>query len=178
MGGRVDVTDGAREKWSAVGKRVGVGTAAWCTSRVSLSVDVFVCGPDGDWCVLESAVAGHDLAGFESWRRSVWGSQPVQSLGAQFFPQLARGDLRVEPGEVARFASECALLRDHLELITPKPDPLNQDAVSVVIVDGAARMIKPADSLAAFRAAVSARLANIERAAARALEIGGGVVIW
>jgi len=39
-------------------------------------------------------------------------------------------------------------------------------------------MIKPADSLAAFRGTVSARLANIERAAARALRIGGGVVIW
>jgi hypothetical protein len=39
-------------------------------------------------------------------------------------------------------------------------------------------VFKPADSLAALRGAASARLANIERAAARALEIGGGVVIW
>lgn len=135
-------------------------------------------GPDGDWRVLEPAAVGHDLAGFESWRGSVWGSQLVRSLGSQFFPQLAQGDLRVEPGEVALFVRECALLRENLELITPVPDPLNQDAVSVVIADGTPRMIKPTDSLAVFRATVSARLANIERAAARALLIGGGVVIW
>ena len=139
---------------------------------------MFVYGPDGEWRVLEPVAAGHDLAGFESWRRSVWGSQLVRSLGAEFFPWLAHGDLRVEPGEVALFASECALLRDHLELITPQPDPLNQHAVSVVVADGKARMIKPADSLAAFRGTVSARLMNIERAAARALRIGGGVTIW
>ena len=84
----------------------------------------------------------------------------------------------MEPGDAALFARECALLRDNLEVITPQPDPLNQRAVSVVCVDGRACMIKPADSLAAFRGAVSERLANIERAAARALEIGGGVVIW
>jgi hypothetical protein len=108
----------------------------------------------------------------------VWSSAPVLALGAQFFPQLARGDLRVEPEEVARFAGECVLLRENLELITPVPDPLNARAMSVVVVDGTARMVEPADSLVAFRRTVSVRLANIERAAARALQLGGGVIIW
>jgi hypothetical protein len=105
--------------------------------------------------VLDVPEGSRDLAGFESWRRSVWGSDRVRALGAEFFPALATGDLYVEPGEVGRFQRECAVLRANLQTVATGVDPH-----------------------AAFAATVSTRLANIEDAVCRALTAGAGVVIW
>ncbi|MFC1410545.1 hypothetical protein ACEZDG_14855 [Streptacidiphilus sp. N1-1] len=118
-------------------------------------MDVYITTPGGGMEVLEVPEGSSDLAGFESWRHSVWGSDRVQALGAEFFPALATGDLYVEPGEVERFQRECALLRANLETVAGGVDPHR-----------------------ATVGTVSARLAHIEDAARRAREVGAGVVVW
>ncbi|MEU4468659.1 hypothetical protein AB0G20_34075 [Streptomyces sp. NPDC024017] len=84
---------------------------------MSLSVDVFLREPDGQWRILDVPEGRDDSAGFESWRRTVWGSEPVRALGARFLPVLADDDLEVEAEDVAEFLREVALLRDHLDAI-------------------------------------------------------------
>ena len=119
---------------------------------------VFVLDGDGRRTLLDTPDTGASLAGFESFRVTVWGSDAVRALGARFFPMLAERDLTVAPGDVAAFLDECAVLRADLDGIAP-----------------------PADSGHThewYREVVSARLANIEAAGRRALEVGGGVLIW
>ena len=118
------------------------------------------------------------LAGFESWRTSVWGSERVRSLGATFFPQLAAGDLYVEPGQIEQLQAECALLRANLEIVAAGVDPRNPRGVHGAVIDGRVERREAEDPHQAFVATVSARLANIEVAARRAREIGAGVLIW
>jgi len=124
-------------------------------------VDVFSADENGKMLEVFDVPEGcSDLAGFESWRRTVWGSETVKSLGAQFFPQLAEDDLYVAPDQVQSFIEDCALLRSNLGLIS------RGAAASAV-----GRELDQED-------VVSRRLANIEDAAARALAVGAGVVIW
>ena len=70
-----------------------------------------VTNADGRTEVLDVPEGVSDLAGFESWRTTVWGSEAVRSLGAEFFPVLATGDLTVPPEQVPDFRRECAALR-------------------------------------------------------------------
>ncbi|MFE7529525.1 hypothetical protein ACFU7Y_27945 [Kitasatospora sp. NPDC057542] len=126
---------------------------------MSLSVDVFVVGEDDKMDLLHVPEGSSDLAGFERWRTTVWGSDAVRSLGARFFPILASGDwLKVAPDQVADFLGECALLRSNLELVAPGADP--------------------AKSHAEYVRQIAERLVNIEDAAERAQNVRGGVVIW
>lgn len=128
---------------------------------MSLSVDVFVLDGDGKKEFEESPSDGSDLAGFEAWRKTVWGGRGVRALGAGFFPVLADGDLTVWPAEVADFLAECALLREHLSEVAPHPNPQRPDDPHAETIDQ-----------------VSSRLANIQQAAERALKTGGGVMLW
>ncbi len=57
---------------------------------------------------------GHALAGFESWRTTVWGSEAAKRRGARFLPQLADGDLYVEPEDLSAFADECTRLLEEV----------------------------------------------------------------
>ncbi|MFE7395037.1 hypothetical protein ACFU9K_49015, partial [Streptomyces sp. NPDC057582] len=66
-------------------------------------MSVFVVDADGKRQVLEVPEGCSDLAGFERWRTSVWGSEVVRSLGATFFPVLADADLQVAAGQVPEF---------------------------------------------------------------------------
>jgi hypothetical protein len=125
---------------------------------MSLSVDVFVVGEDAQMDVLDVPAGSSDLAGFESWRTVVWGSEAVRSLGATFFPVLASGDLTVAPNQAADFLAECALIRSNLELVAPSADP--------------------AKSHAEYVRQISERLRNIEDACERAQGVAGGVLIW
>ena len=119
---------------------------------MTLAVDVFLRDPDGKWNVLDVPEGCDDSAGFENWRETVWGSQAVRSLGATHLPVLASSDLYVEASDVPDFLRELALLRTHLAAVATavgeQPD------------------------------LVESRLDNIESAALRAREIGGGVLIW
>ncbi|MEU6472277.1 hypothetical protein ABZ927_02945 [Streptomyces massasporeus] len=125
---------------------------------MSLSVDVFLREPDGQRRILDVPEGRDDSAGFESWRRTVWGSEPMRALGARFLPVLADGDLEIEAGEVAEFLREVALLRDHLDAI-------------------AENTWRPR-GLAEHRAGLVRRLRNLEVAALHALMIEGGVLVW
>ena len=125
---------------------------------MSLSVDVFVVGEEDQMDVLAVPAGSSDLAGFESWRTVMWGSEAVRSLGATFFPVLASGDLTVAPNQVADFLAECALIRSNLELVAPSADPTK--------------------SHAEYLRQISERLRNIEDACDRAQGVAGGVLIW
>ncbi|MFJ8468439.1 hypothetical protein [Streptomyces swartbergensis] len=63
---------------------------------MTLAVDVFVRDADGEWRVPDVPEGCADSAGFESWRRTVWGSETVRSLGARHLPVLAESNLLVE----------------------------------------------------------------------------------
>jgi hypothetical protein len=147
---------------------------------VTLSVDIFTRDDGGEMSILD-VPHSQTLAGFESWRTSVWGSERVRSLGARFFPRLAAEDLYVDPEQIEQLQAECALLRANLETVAAGVDPRNPRGVRGVrgvAVDGRIERREAEDPHQAFMETVSARLANIEAAARRAREIGAGVVIW
>ncbi|GAA2899202.1 hypothetical protein [Streptomyces mexicanus] len=125
---------------------------------MSLLVEVFVRDPGGQMRILDVPDDLYQSAGFENWRTDVWGSQPVRALGARFFPQLADGDLVVEPEEVAHLLCETALLRIHL-------DPI-------------ARATEHPRTVEEHRSQIQRRLRIIEDFARWALRTGGGVLIW
>ncbi|MFD8321393.1 hypothetical protein [Kitasatospora purpeofusca] len=125
---------------------------------MSLLVKTFVVDEDGKMNLLDVPEGSSDLAGFERWRTSVWGSEAVRSLGATFFPVLADSDLTVMPDQVADFLDECALIRSNLGLVAPSADP--------------------AKSHAEYVRQISERLRHVEDAATRARGVGGGVIIW
>ncbi|MET7569872.1 hypothetical protein ABZT04_15425 [Streptomyces sp. NPDC005492] len=119
---------------------------------MTLAVDVFLRDADGRWNVLDVPEGCNDSAGFENWRETVWGSPTVRALGATHFPVLASSDLYVEASDVPEFLREVELVRANLDAV-------------------AAGAGERADL-------VGSRLDNIEEAALRAREIGGGVLIW
>ncbi|MEU4689101.1 hypothetical protein [Actinoplanes sp. NPDC023714] len=119
---------------------------------MSLAVDVWTVGDDGESHVLDVPPGVSDLAGFESCRTGLWGSPAVRSLGAVFLPRLAHGDLWVANEDVAAFAAECDLVRAHSAALA-EATPYDDDYIR-------------------------ARLTNILAAASRATRLGGGVVVW
>ncbi|MFG2351881.1 hypothetical protein [Streptomyces phaeochromogenes] len=135
---------------------------------MSLSVDVYVPRAEGGIEVLDVPPESSDVAGWERWRTEVWGSEPVRSLGARFFPRLATEDLTVAPDEVSDFLAECDLLRAHLARIA------DHMAAEAEAGTGAASRKSHAEHADDVRR----RLDNIVNAARRALGIGGGVIIW
>ncbi|MER6980233.1 hypothetical protein [Streptomyces carpinensis] len=125
---------------------------------MTLSVDVFVRAPDGEMRVLDVPEGCNDSAGPESWRTAVWGSDAVRSLGARFLPRVREEWLQVETGELAEFLGEVALLRAHLDV--------------VALATEGPRTVEER------RARLADRLDNLEAAALRARETGGGVIVW
>ncbi|MER7723245.1 hypothetical protein [Streptomyces sp. NPDC096323] len=119
---------------------------------MTLLVHTYVRGRSGKDHFLEDPEHGLTLAGFESSRTKLWGSQPVRDLGARFFPELASGNLTVEPEDVPAFLAECALLGGHITEL--------------------------AAHSGYFEQYVADRLANIVAAAERALDVDGGVIVW
>lgn len=172
----------SHEKWDSASRpeplqimALTPGYATWFTAWMSLIVSVFL-GDALGRPVPDKAVDDSLAAGFGNWRTQVWGSPQVRALGAEYFPRLAEDDLRVEAGEVAAFLRECAVLREHLDAIAAAVDLSHQPGVAVNTATGHVTAVS--DSPEVFREQVSTRLANIEAAARRALEVGGEVVIW
>lgn len=125
---------------------------------MSLLVEVFVREPDGGLRILDVPDDVYQSGGFESWRTTVWGSEFVRSLGARFLPVLAEQDLYVEAGDVPEFQREVALLRSRLDEVahgTARPRTVEE-----------------------HRHQIETRLRIMEESARKALEIGGGVLIW
>jgi hypothetical protein len=130
----------------------------WSGATMSLSVHVFSIDDDGEMTFLDILPTASDLAGFESFRTSVRGSEAVRGLGARFFLSLASSDLIVAPPDVVEFMKECALLRANLDAIAPATEPGHSHEWYLDVI--------------------SIRLSNIEQAGQRALGAGGGVLIW
>jgi len=125
---------------------------------MSLLVDVFVREPDGKRRILDVPDGVYRSGGFESWRTTVWGSEFVRSLGARFLPVLADQDLYVEAEDVPEFRREVALLHSRLDEVahgTQRPRTVEEHRDDIEI-----------------------RLRIIEESSRKALEIGGGVLIW
>ncbi|MFJ3234836.1 hypothetical protein [Streptomyces sp. NPDC086787] len=125
---------------------------------MSLLLDVFVREPDGELRILDVPVEVYRSGGFESWRTTVWGSEFVRSLGARFLPVLSERDLYVEAVDVPEFRREVALLRSRLDEIahgTERPRTVVE-----------------------HRHQIDVRLRIIEESLDKALEAGGGVLIW
>ena len=121
-------------------------------------MEVFVREPDGGIRILDVPDDVYRSGGFESWRTTVWGSEFVRSLGARFLPVLADDDLYVEAGEVPEFRREVALLRSRLDELahrTERPGTVEER-----------------------RHQLETRLRIIEDSIRKALEIGGGVLLW
>ncbi|MEU3353625.1 hypothetical protein [Streptomyces sp. NPDC037389] len=125
---------------------------------MSLDVDVFVVEESGEIRILDVPPGCSDRAGFERWRRTVWGSETVRSLGARFFPKLADGDLYVHPTDVPAFIAECLVVRTRVDRIAARMPTSEPYAFTVELLEQ--------------------RLGNITDAARRAQRIGGGVLIW
>ncbi|MFG2774926.1 hypothetical protein [Streptomyces sp. NPDC048350] len=64
---------------------------------------------------LEDPDYGDTLAGFESTRTRLWGSEGLTALGCRFFPRLDGDDLYVERNEIDDFLAEPETLRPHLD---------------------------------------------------------------
>ena len=84
---------------------------------MALIVDLF--DPDsGPYSYLDALE--HDAAGFESYRKKLWGSQALVSRGAHFLPQLRDGDLHVFPDDLTAFEAECRMVADAVSDIVPE----------------------------------------------------------
>ncbi|MFE2018943.1 hypothetical protein ACFW9O_12995 [Streptomyces sp. NPDC059499] len=119
---------------------------------MTLLVHTYVYDADGTREFLEDPEYADTMAGFESTRGRLWGSEAIRALGARFFPRLDGGDLYVEPVEVDDFLAECEVVRAHVDHL-------------------AERSGYDADY-------ITARFDNIVAAAVRAKAEGGGVIVW
>ncbi|MGW7709142.1 hypothetical protein [Streptomyces sp. NPDC054771] len=118
---------------------------------MTLLVHTFVHDGPRKLRLLDDPEDGGDMAGFESSRTRLWGSEPARALGARFLPRPADDDLCVQPEDVEEFLAECELLRGHTAELGTRSG-YREDYV--------------AD-----------RLADITRAALRARSVGGEVLV-
>jgi len=79
---------------------------------MSLVVSAFWTDPaTGEWHTFVDEDNGYYMAGGESARSTLWGSQAVRRRGATFLPQLAHSDMWVGPDELAAFVAEVKALQ-------------------------------------------------------------------
>ncbi|WP_210580793.1 hypothetical protein [Streptomyces sp. GESEQ-4] len=132
---------------------------------MSLTSEVFLVRADGGIDILAGPDDGRDdgldLAGPESWRTKVWGSQAIRRIGARFFPALVSVDNAdvVAPDEIPAFLREIALVRAHVTQLateTCSPDRTVEDHADHI----------------------SRRLDCIEASTRYAQRRGGGLLIW
>ncbi|MFD8566115.1 hypothetical protein [Streptomyces sp. NPDC059639] len=124
---------------------------------MSLLVEVFVRDRDGEMRILDVPDDVYQSGGFESWRRTVWGSA-ARSVGARLLPRLAVDDLYVEAPDVPALLAEVDLLRTH----------------AAELARATARVCTSEQQ----RRGIEQRLRIIEESCRKALEIDGGVLIW
>ncbi len=67
---------------------------------------------------------GHHMAGVESARQDLWGSEVIKKIGANFLPQLSVGDLFVANEKLDDFEFEVQRLVANVDLIRSE---LNRD---------------------------------------------------
>jgi len=119
---------------------------------MSLSVSVYVRGASGEMNFVEPESDSAELAGFESYRTTLYGSQAAKSLGLTLLPSLATHDVFAEGTELERLRRESELALANID--------------KFVAESGA-----PGERL-------RCRFENIIAAVDKARRLGGGVVIW
>jgi hypothetical protein len=116
---------------------------------MTLLVNVYRYEESGEMIILEPNNHSEELAGFESYRNTFYGSQVAKSLGLQLLPTLANTNLYVESQDLINLQLEAELILQNMFLF------IGIDAETIQF-----------------------RIHNILKAIAQAREIGGGVVIW
>lgn len=119
---------------------------------MSLLVNIYTRAPDGKMIIVDPAEHAVELAGFESYRQKLYGSNAALALGLRLLPQLDRGDLYAEGADVDRLRTEAQTALANIEQFEAE-------------ANATAESLRP-------------RFENIAAAARRAAELGGGVVIW
>ena len=119
---------------------------------MSLLVNAFRRGDKGEMIFLDPSDHSQELAGFESFRTTFYGSQTARNFGLRLLPSLAEADLYVEGRELASLREEAELVLQNINLFT--------------------------DEAAADWEVLDLRIKNILGAIDRARQANGGVVIW
>lgn len=120
---------------------------------MSLLVNVYTRDASGKMIFHDPKDYSDELAGGESYRKTLYGSKAAQSLGLSLLPKLtANASLYVEGEDLARLQREAELILQHLGLFTEEADTDCE--------------------------CLRQRPLNILHAAQRAIELQGGVVIW
>ncbi|MDQ0584087.1 hypothetical protein [Streptomyces rishiriensis] len=132
---------------------------------MSLTSEVFLVGEGAELDILagqrDGRPDGMELAGPESWRRTVWGSRAIRRLGARFLPasvSVHNGDV-VAPDEIPAFLAEIDRVRAYSERLTAETRPSDRTVES-------------------HHLHVARRLHGIEASARYAQGAGGGLLIW
>lgn len=118
---------------------------------MSLTVEPYVRDSGGIAVQREGGSQSQKLAGFESWRCEVWGSDAALALGLSLLPTLRSSDVYAEGDDLTRLENELGTLLEHVESVASQtrkaPELIRENAQ------------------------------NILTAISRARELGGGVVI-
>lgn len=122
---------------------------------MALSVDVFIRDDQGSPKILGTLSPAETLAGSESYRQLLYGSDHALSLGLKLLPAL-----RTSFGIFAETDRDLAQLEREV-------NALLKSLAWIVSEDRAGRLDRP-----------QRPLQNIIRAVSKARRVGGGVVIW
>jgi hypothetical protein len=119
---------------------------------MSLLVNAYQRDNYGKIQILDPIDPSDELAGFESFRTTLYGGQVARSVGLRLLPMLGHQDLYVELGDLPRLRAEIELVMENLEQCS------KETGVEVKVIQD--------------------RLQNVLKAVRRAEELQGGVVIW
>ncbi len=73
---------------------------------MSLIVQAYRRGRDGEFTWLEVDFPFNTMAGPEAWRDAVWGSAEFQALGLELLPSLRSGDIYAEEADLQKLGAE------------------------------------------------------------------------
>jgi hypothetical protein len=119
---------------------------------MSLLVNAYTRDDRGEMSFLDPNDHSQELAGFEAFRKTFYGSQTARSLGLRLLPSLVEADLYVEGNDLANLHDEARLVLGNIGLF--------------------------AEEAAADIEVLKVRVQNILDAIERAQKANGGVVIW
>jgi hypothetical protein len=119
---------------------------------MTLVVNAYIRDSSGSMDIIELDSPSQELAGFESYRQKLYGSQVAVLLGLTLLPSLTTKDVYAEGSDLGQLLSEAELAIANIGLF---------EAESGVIAES-----------------LRARFENIICAVHRASRLGDGVVIW
>jgi hypothetical protein len=119
---------------------------------MSLSVHAYVRNAQGKMSFIEPDDPSEELAGFEVYRRTLYGSRAAILLGLRLLPRLAEGDIYAVGDDLVILRADAEMALTNLRMFEAESG-------------ATAERLRP-------------RFENILRAIDRAERAGGGVVIW